>query len=67
LKLNAHLYLLSRLEKSGPQPVTLIYFLDVVELKLFDYGELLNISDESIFLGNVKNLAYLNALLHVVQ
>ena len=49
MKLNAHLYLLSRLEKNGPQPVTLIYFLDVVELKLLDYGGLLNISDKSIF------------------
>jgi hypothetical protein len=51
MKLNAHLYLLSRLEKNGPQPVTLIHFLDVVELELFDYGDLLNIADKSIFLG----------------
>jgi len=49
VKLNVHLNLLSRLEKYGPQPVILIFFLDVVELKLFDYGGLLNISDKIIF------------------
>jgi hypothetical protein len=35
-------------KKNRHQPVTLIYFFDVVELKLFNYGDLLNVSGKSI-------------------